>query len=234
MGQVPATTNDQPKVQPERATVAAVAAVSRLNGWLRAHNRTALAAAGFSLLMAVLLFGLAFGGIYAGLVILTSINKSIQGVSLETAADLSRLRALYPPAFLACASFCTLLATLVTHWQRAAHWHDAMPFLFRAAFDLVTFPAAMLVDGLDTLRALVWLRRKDRPLACALLARLDAGGGRLAVGRLSLDTPDRPQLLRVLQALHVAQVLETRAGLDEPHLCWRSREASERLAIRLG
>lgn len=208
--------------------------MARLNAWLRDHNRTALIAAGVSLLVGLAIWGLLYVGTYAAFVLLTSVSKSLQGATLEDAANLTRLRWLFPRVFLGCAAGLTVLAAIFVHWRALARWHADLPMLLRAPIDILLFPASMLVDGVDTLRALVWFRPSDRPLACALLARLDACGGRLAMGTLSQETPNRPRLLRVLERLHVAQVLETRSGPDEPHLCWRSREASERLAVRLG
>ncbi|MBS0657710.1 MAG: hypothetical protein JSR82_05610 [Verrucomicrobia bacterium] len=213
--------------------VAALGALSRLDRWLRAHNRTALAAAGASLVLSILGWGLFYAGGYTVGILYGSISKSLDGFQLDRVNDFTQLKALYAPAFLAVASFLTGCAALLTHWHPARVWHEELSTLPRAVVDAVLFPAMMLVDGLDTLRALVRLRATDRPVAIALLAQLEACGGRLAMGQLSLDVPDRPQLLRILQRLHVAQVLQTRAGPDEPQICWSTREARQELAVRL-
>lgn len=217
---------------PDPQAVAAVAAMSRLGAWMREHNRAALAAASLTLVLAAVTWGLYYLAGYTLLILGDSIGKAMAQAGVDALGDASHLRAVYPPRFLIAGTIAVLVAVLGTHWHRATAFRDSLPFFVRGIFDLLILPATLLVDGLDTLRALTWLRKRDRPLACALLARLDAAGGRLALGTLAQDTPDRRQLLRVLQSLHVAEVVETRGGM-EPKLLWRSREASERLWVRI-
>lgn len=216
-------------VDPNR--VAALAALARLGRWLREHNRTALAAAAASLLLAAVGWGLFYLGGYTLLILGGSISRSLDGLQLEQANDFSALRTFYGPIFLAAASALTGLAALLTHWSRAKVWHDELGTVSRALVDAALFPAALLVDGLDSLRALVQMRASDRAMAVALLARLDASQGRLALGQLSLDIPDRPQLLRILQNLHLAQVLSTRTADGEVEIGWHTREARHALGI---
>lgn len=216
---------------PDPYQVAAIASLARLHGWIREHNRTAVIAAATSLLLSAASWGLLYVGGYALLVVGSTVSKSLAGLGTEAANSLT-WRPLYGPAFLAIGSLLTLVAAVLTHWWRAAAWYRDLGLVPRAAIDFVLWPASLLVDGLDTLRALVRLRAADRPVACALLAQLDACGGRLALAKLSLEVPDRPRLLRVLQQLHLAQVLSTRMEDGEPQLCWCSREAGARLAFR--